>query len=703
MSDSAAAGGGDGADASRPARARGTPVAWFVLLVAGQAASLALLASGKGATYPHFQPERLLHGGYRIATGVLVVQFVLVVWAMGGHWRGCWTWLRRTVRLPWLVAGASLLAGLSAVASRDPRRFAVELAFAVACQLVALGTVVLLVRAMDARAVDRAEQRLARWLGLNGGGDPGRVLDPFAVAVAMAVTGVCALLAWVVYDHMPHVPDEIAYLLQARYFAAGMLQLPPPPVAAAFDIDLMFYEPGRAFSPLPPGWPAILAIGVRVGAPWLVNPLLSGVCILCMHALVRRLDAPRTARLATLLLATSPWFLFLGMSLMTHTATLACALAAALGIAVARARRAAWPAAAAGIGVGIIGLIRPLEGLAVALVLGLWSLTASHRLFRLLPSVALTAVTVAVSALALPYNAALTGSARRFPIMMYVDRYYAPGANDMGFGPNRGMGWGGLDPWPGHGLRDVLLNSLLNGAALNLELFGWATGSLVALVILVCAGRLRRMDWALLGVVALVVGLHAFYWFGGGPDFAARYWYLVIVPCVALTARAPAALFGEATPAATRGVVALLALSAAALLTWVPWRSVEKYHHFRNMTPAMRRFVAAHPMDSSLVLVRGRRHPDYHEAALENPLDLTIRARAIYAWDRSAEVRRDVVAAYPDRPIYIVDGPTITGGPFRVVAGPLPPGSLAPAIPSSADIPAVLGAERRDGSQQRTP
>ena len=100
----------------------------------------------------------------------------------------------------------------------------------------------------------------------------------------------------------------------------------------------MFYEPGRAFSPLPPGWPAILAIGVRAGVPWLVNPVLSGVCILLLYALVRRLDTPRTARLATVLLATSPWFLFLGMSLMTHTATLACALAAALGIAVARAR-----------------------------------------------------------------------------------------------------------------------------------------------------------------------------------------------------------------------------------------------------------------------------------------------------------------------------------------------------------------------------
>ncbi|MEP7382988.1 MAG: hypothetical protein ABI910_14960 [Gemmatimonadota bacterium] len=689
-------------EASQPS-ARGTPVAWFALLVAGQGATLALTQSGKGATYPHLQPDRFITGPYRLATLILVAQLALVAWGMRGRWSEAWRWLTRTIRAPWLAAGLMLLAALSAVASRDPRRFALELALSTIFQLLAACTVWLLVKALDAGATERAERWIARTFGDDGDSDPGRFFDPFAVRCALAVVLACAGLAWFVFQHMPHVPDEIVYLMQARYFAAGTLQLPAPPVAAAFDVDLMFYEPGRAFSPLPPGWPAILAIGVRLGVPWLVNPLLSGLCILLVHALMRRLDTVRTARIATLLLATSPWFLFLGMSLMTHSATLACALAAALGIAVARARSRVLPAAAAGIGVGVIGLIRPLEGLAVALVLGVWSLSASHKWFRLLPSAALTAVTTAVSALVLPYNAALTGSARRFPIMMYVDRYYAPGANDLGFGPNRGMGWGGLDPWPGHGWRDVLLNSLLNGAALNLEMFGWATGSLLLLVALVCSGRLRRLDWAMLGVIALVVGLHAFYWFGGGPDFAARYWFLIIIPCVALTARSPAALFGGGTPAATRTIVAMFALTAAAMLTWMPWRSVEKYRHFRNMSPAMREFVAAHPMDSSLVLVRGRRHPDYHEAALQNPLDLTRSPRAVFAWDRTAEVRRAAVAAYPTRQVYIIDGPTITGGGFRIVAGPLPPGSTAPELPSSADIPAVIGAERRDGTQQRTP
>lgn len=682
---------------------RGHALGWCALIVAGQGATLALTQSGKAVTYPHLQPERLVSGFTSIATAILVLQACAVLWGMRGRWQRAWTWCRTTIGIPWLVLGGSLLVGLSAVASRDPRRFLLELVLASTFQGLAAFTVWLMVDALDDDSTAAAARAITRVLGDGSGVGNGRFLDPFAVRCAGAVVVVCAALAWFVFERMPHVPDEIMYLLQARYFAAGRLDLPAPPVAAAFDVDLMYYESARAFSPLPPGWPAILAVGVRLGVPWLVNPVLSGVCVLLLHALLRRLDTTRTARLATLLLSTSPWFLFLGMSLMTHTATLACALAAALGIATARARSAVWPAAAAGIAVGLIGLIRPLEGLAVALVLGCWSLTASHRWFRLLPSAALTAVTVAVSTLVLPYNAALTGSARTFPIMMYVDRFYAPGANDMGFGPNRGMGWGGLDPWPGHGWRDVLLNSLLNGAALNLELFGWATGSILLLVALVCSRRLRRSDWAMVGVIALIVVLHAFYWFGGGPDFAARYWYLVIVPCVALTARAPSALFGGGTPSATRATVAVLALSMSSLLTWMPWRAVEKYHHFRFMSADMREFVSTHRLDSALVLVRGRRHPDYHEAALENPIDMQHSPRPIFAWDRTADVRRAAVAAYPGRNVYIVDGPTITGSGFRIVAGPLPPGSLAPQLPSSIDIPVVIAGERPEGAQQRRP
>jgi hypothetical protein len=300
------------------------------------------------------------------------------------------------------------------------------------------------------------------------------------------------------------------------------------------------------------------------------------------------------------------------------------------------------------------------------------------------------------------YNARLTGSGSRFPILMYVDKYYAPGANDLGFGASRGMGWGGLDPWPGHGLRDVILNSMLNGFALNTELFAWSTGSLLLIVGLIGAGTMRTRDWAMVWIVLLIVGLHALYWFSGGPDFGARYWFLVIVPCIALAARAPIALFGERTRNATRTTALMLALSVGAMATFVPWRSVDKYYRFRRMGSEMRAFVDTHSLGKSLVLVRGRRHPDYHLAALENPLDLRADT-TIYAWDRSTKVRHDVVAAYPDRPIYIVDGPTLTDAGFRIVAGPLPPGSIAADVPSTEELLKIADKKSADASEPQTP
>ena len=71
-------------------------------------------------------------------------------------------------------------------------------------------------------------------------------------------------------------------------------------------------------------------------------------------------------------------------------------------------------------------------------------------------------------------------------------------------------------------------------------------------------------------------------------------------------------------------------------------------------------------------MIRGERSPDYASAAVYNPIDLRADA-TIYAWDRGAEVRHALMRAYPDRPIWIVDGPTRTHGAFKIVEGPLAP------------------------------
>jgi hypothetical protein len=282
-------------------------------------------------------------------------------------------------------------------------------------------------------------------------------------------------------------------------------------------------------------------------------------------------------------------------------------------------------------------------------------------------------VTAAVGAAVLPYNAALTGSPGRFPIMAYTDALYGPRTNALGFGPERGLGWSGLDPLPGHGPRDVVVNSNLNLTTLNTELLGWGSGSL--LLILVALGGLRpsRGDRRMLAAIAAVIGVHAFYWFSGGPDFGPRYWYLIVVPCLALAARGALALPGMLeADAAWRGRAALgcLALAAGSLLVFVPWRAGDKYYHYRGMRPDVVRLADSAGMAGGLVLISGRRHPDFAAAAASNPMDLAA-AGPIFAWDRSGEVRRELLRRYPDRRVWLVDGPTVTGDTYRIRGGPL--------------------------------
>lgn len=662
---------------------------WLALFLAGQLATLLLIRAGPRVGYQHYPPlAELLAGGRALWLGVFALQAIAV---LGGLVRS-----RRAIARVGELLGARTLVLVavvfvltSATLSKSPAVYAGELGFAAFVQLVHLGNILLIVASLTQGQLAAAGSCFDRVLGPAGAErvEPGRP-DRFVWGLALAVALAAAGLACFVYQRHPHVPDEVVYLFHARYFAAGQLAMALPPVPEAFSVDLMSYQPARWFSPVPPGWPAILSLGALLGAPWLVNPILAGVNIVLAYLLLRELVPSRTARIATVLLAASPWHLFMAMSFMTHTATLSCALAAA--VAVARLRRdprLRW-AVIGGVFLGVVSLIRPLDGITVALLLGLWSLGARGKRFRLGPSLTLTLVTVAAGSVVFPYNRALTGSARVFPITQYTDTAYGPGSNALGFGANRGLGWPGIDPFPGHGPLDVAVNANLNLFQTNIELLGWATGSLLLLALWISSGRLRRPDWQLLGAILLVAGIHSLYWFSGGPDFGARYWWLILLPCLALTARGLEYLEAtaeRAAPGAGRRVLPGAAiLMFAALVLFVPWRATDKYFHYRGMRPDVRRLASEHRFGSAIVLVRGHRFPDYASATVYNPIDPAA-TRPLFGWDQGPETRRHLVQAYPDRAFWILEGPALTGAGFRVSAGPLTgtallarPDSLAP-------------------------
>lgn len=654
---------------------------WTTLALIGHAATLQLIDAGRTVHYQHYRPLSELLQLAPIPLGVVVLQTLIVTVALARN-AG---WARR---LPSAIGGWRLVLLILALVlssttlGRDVPAYLTEMAVAPLIQLVQLANICLVALTLPATTLERFGAWTDRWLGpsdpVETSGAP--AIDRFTVILALAAAAGSALLALTAYQRHPHIPDEVVYLLQARTFARGALTLPARPVPSAFDLYLMEDHPLGWYSVVPPGWGVVLLPGAWIGLEWLVNPALTGLCVILASLVLQQLFDRRTTRLAVALLAFSPWPLFLGMSYMSQSATLAAALAATLG--VLRARRTgqdrwAW---LGGLALGLVATIRQLDGMIMAALLGLWAIGLGGKRLRIGATAGLVIGSMLVAAGLLAYNRVFTGKASVFPIMRYNDLRYGPGSNAYGFGPDRGMGWPS-DPGPGHNVRDAIINTNLNLTATQVELFGWAAGSLLLVYLFLLYGRFRQSDRLMLAVIGLTWLAYFFNYFSGGPDFGARYWYLMLVPLVALSARGLGALGDRLSAAGVadgsrRALAMATVATVSALIGFVPWRAMDKYWHFRGGRPDAAVLARKHGMTNALVLVCGREVPDYASAAWANPLDLRgpdpIFIRQ--AGDSSLAAAR---AAFPDRPLWIMAGPSVTGLGYSVKAGPIAPDSTA--------------------------
>lgn len=667
---------------------------WIALLLAGQACGLQLVWAGPNIRLQMFRGwSGLLKGPRGVFLVALLIQAALVLWGTRRYWpavrqhaRRFFSWWQLLFVLLLLAISATTIAPewAQALAAGDWRGLATRSAShgtKVALGLVIAVTGLLnLILATAALPVLQWDRAVTWWR------DGDRRWLPWAAALWVVLAS--SFLAWVVLERVPHVPDEVCYIFQAKYFAEGRLWVPPPPDADAFFIPFTMIDGGRWYAATTPGWPALLAVGYFFGLPWLVNPLLGGITILLTHELLKRLYGRRLADGAALLLAASPWLLWMSASLMPHPATLVFALLALLGAWKAREQGSVAGGALAGFGCGAMLHVRPLEGIIVAAVAGLWWL-GGWKKFRIAAAAGALVAGGAMTGLFLAYNQALTGDMAQTPINKYLNDTFYPGVNRLGFGPdvgndaaNRGMNWVGLDALPGHGPIDAFMNTNQNLHLVNFELLGWMCGSLLPVFLLGTWRRanaervepnVRSADRLLWGLLLGNIGIFSLYWFAGGADFGARYWYLLILPCTALTVRAAQMLSARAQeaflpPGAPSRVWAMLALATAAgLLTLLPWRSLDKYWHYRGTSAGLRRLATQASFSRSLVIINGVRWPDYACASYLNPAMLSKEYEgAVFALPSSAQSLERVIAAFPDRPVLILNPLPDSPGAFEV-------------------------------------
>jgi len=227
-----------------------------------------------------------------------------------------------------------------------------------------------------------------------------------------------------------------------------------------------------------------------------------------------------------------------------------------------------------------------------------------------------------------------------------------------------------------------LINTALNIFQLNTELFGWGTGSLVFIgYLLFSRGGVSRKDiWAWITIVFVVVSFGTF-WYHGGPDFGPRYWFICIVPFVVLTIRGMTKLSEAVSESPSNNAIDPRIAAAAMMLclmsgvSYLTWRASDKYYRYLEMQPGIADLAKRENFGKALVLVRGDEHPDYQSAWIFNDPNFNGNG-PLYARDKSVEIREQLLHAYPDRPVFLVDGPTLTGGEYVLRAGPVTSQSL---------------------------
>jgi len=194
------------------------------------------------------------------------------------------------------------------------------------------------------------------------------------IAFSMAMS---ALVSRTVFERLPHLEDEVAYLFQAKTYARGNLVVDiPEPRRAYWQPFVVDYLPtGERFSKYTPGWPVLLTVGVLLGQPWIINALLSGLTVALTYRLGREIFNADVGVIAAVLTAFSPMALLLNGTLMGHTAAL-------FGVTlffyaywrIEKRRYALRWGIVAGAALGLIITTRPLTAIGIGAPFIAWSL-----------------------------------------------------------------------------------------------------------------------------------------------------------------------------------------------------------------------------------------------------------------------------------------------------------------------------------------
>lgn len=167
-------------------------------------------------------------------------------------------------------------------------------------------------------------------------------------------------------EGIPHVPDEAAYLFMAKIFATGHIMMPIPisPEHFNFFPGILSVEKGTWLFQYPFGHPLLLSMGILLGFPNIIPPLVGTLFIIIVFFITKEVFDKKTAIFVLPFPFLSPFFLENAASFMSHnTASFYLACAIYTIILSIKSKRFILLSFISGIFIGLLFNTRPLTSL----------------------------------------------------------------------------------------------------------------------------------------------------------------------------------------------------------------------------------------------------------------------------------------------------------------------------------------------------
>jgi len=485
------------------------------------------------------------------------------------------------------------------------------------------------------------------------------ISDRLALIIAFLAVFLTAWIAVVIFEDLPHLEDEYAYIWQAQAIAAGHLTIPSPPEPKNFLVPFVVDFEGQRFSKYPLGWPVLLSLGERINLRTWINPLLAGLGVWLIYRLGKKIFSDIVGLLAAGLTLTSPFFLMNSGVLLSHPLGLVLSAAFTLfwlDMIDQQSLMPGWlPPLSAGLTLGALILSRPLTALGLAIPFGIHGIILIIRGDDVIRKKVLTVgfIVLLIGSLHFLWQFALTGDPWRNPYTLWwaYDR--------LGFGPGYGV------TEQGNNLSLSWQQTKFSLKAGYSDLFGWGKFSWLFLPLGLWAGRKNKKVWLLMSIFPTLVAIYTAYWIGSWL-FGPRYYYEALPVLTILTAAGITYFAGwplthakgylkrvgwqQVRPLIVTGLVALLI--AANLIFYIPGRIGRMNGLFGTTAAQLAPFLTTDAQDltPALVVVHAKNWRDY--GVLLELSDPFLETPFIFIYSRGAKVDAAAAAHFPARSVW---------------------------------------------------